>query len=510
MPRGSANIWYSADQDAFHRFANAQLEIQAKSPLELVQLQAELRRAEEDVEAAFGDGQMDYMMQRHGNLALINVNGNLVKSDSWYNRYYGQVSYQELRRAISMALTDNDTDGIVLMMNTPGGSASGADAMASFFSKANKVKPVYAYAETDMCSGGYYLAAPCTKIYGQRAASIGSIGVVMVHFSYLKMYKEAGIEPTVLRAGEYKALGTPYEELDKKSRAALDKSLDDYFVMFNEHVVANRKAFSSVDQFRASAGEGRVFLGEEAKEIGLVDAVADMEDALVSMSGLAARSRKSVTQFGYQSNTTTRTSSMKRNGEAQATLTAQQLAVLASGVALEGLEQEADASAPGAPEAEASAEPTVSAEAETGAAPAEAAPEASAPAASAEAPAAVDLSAVIALSSENGALKAKVEQLESSLQLADKRAEEALAVSTKLEGVAREACTRLQVALGYQPSDMSAMTGSQLAEQYAGLDASFKERYKPGQVSRPAADVPAATAGNGALQRSARNLTKNL
>ena len=514
--QGTGQIWYSQNSQAFHSYVNAELEIRRKSPLELEQLKASVRAqlsngGEDGPE--FGDGSMDYMMQRQGNLALINVNGTLVKNHSYWNRYYGLLSYQELRQAICLALEDREVDGITLMMNTPGGSASGADAMASFFGRAGKQKPIYTYAETDMCSGGYYLGAPTQRIYAQRAASVGSIGVIMVHFSYLKMYQEAGIEPTVLRAGEFKALGSHVEKLDEKARASLEKTIQDYFSMFNEHVVKYRK-FGNMDSFLSSAGEGRVFLGEEAKEVGLVDQVAELEEALESMSDRASKDAGRRQQFAVSNQL--RGSAMSKSAakgvlpKDTANLTEQQLAALAAGVALEDLggEAAAETSASDAPNGEqATNQPAEPAAAVAAAASVEE-PEAPAPAAAAAQPAADmgNLDKVIELSTQLGTAKADVTRLEGQLAEANAKLTAANQTSENLLAVARVAVNNRQVALGYQPSDLQAMDANQTVELFGKLDADFKNRYKPGQKSEPSQE--AVKAAGGTLSAAAKNLTK--
>ena len=147
------------------------------------------------------------------------------------------------------------------------------------------------------------------------------------------------------------------EKLDEKARASLEKTIQDYFSMFNEHVVKYRK-FGNMDSFLSSAGEGRVFLGEEAKEVGLVDQVAELEEALESMSDRATKDAGRRQQFAVSNQL--RGSAMSKSAakgvlpKDTANLTEQQLAALAAGVALEDLggEAAAETSASDAPNGE--------------------------------------------------------------------------------------------------------------------------------------------------------------
>lgn len=499
------------------RHVEAYLAIQAKNPLDLAALKAQdlQVRLDSGEEPVFGDGRQDYMMTRYKNLALINISGSLVNSDSYYNRYYNEVSYSEIRRSVLLALSDPEIDGIVNLMNTPGGSAQGADSMASFFSKSAKTKALYTFVESEMCSGGYYLGAPSHEIYSQRAAQIGSIGVIMVHFDRLKMYQEAGIIPTVFRAGEFKALGTSVEHLTKEATAKIESMLQDYYSMFLNHVVDNRD-YSSVEQLKSTAAEGRVFFAEEAMEVGLVDVVADFEEALEEMSEKAVKNAGKRANFAVNQYTQSRGSVMSKKAQAAAAsgtpLTAEQIAALASGAVVEAA---LSADEPAGDEAEAKAEAEAEAEAEASAesAAAEAAAEAEAEPAAAAVAAVTGVSLVdntdrlIALSTELGSVKAEL----AAAKLTEKSLrEEVLAKDTVLaqaSSVITQSVTNLQVALGFQPSVNEGMSAGQLIEMHNKLRTDFTERYKPGAKAQ-ATRSPVAAVSNSPVANASRELTK--
>lgn len=514
MKGHTARYWFAENIQAFNDWVMAREQILTKNPLQMAhdkaQMEAQLRAGPEgERKATFGDGQQDYMMQRYKNLALIQISGSLVKTDNYWNRYYGLVSYDEIRRSVLLALQDPAVDGILAIMSTPGGSAAGADAMASFFSKANKVKPFYSFAETDMCSGGYYLAAPSREIYGQRAALVGSIGVIMVHMDVLDMYKEIGITPTVFRAGEFKALGTPYEHLDKKSKANIQSTLDSYFTMFNEHVVLHR-GFDDVPSMLAEAGEGRVFMAEEAKEVGLVDQVAELEDTLEDVSAKARKGAGKVSQFSVS--TQTRGSAMshtkaKAAAAAGDDLTPEQIAALAAGADLANVggaaapAQEATGEGADLKKDEPEDKPAVTEEGAPKPEVTEAQPEALADAGS--------LDKIISLSSELGQTKASLKALEEKNVSLQKTLDEQTTTMSQLRDIVAQAINHRQVALGYQPSDVKALNEGQCIELFAQLDADFKTRFKPGQKSKPT-QAAVETATLSPVADTARSMTGKL
>lgn len=514
----AGKIWLSENIQSFFDWTIAVQEIRGKSLVELAALKAQMLSGPEgERKPVFGDGRQDYMMQRYKNLALISISGTLVKNDSPWNKYYNQVSYDEIRRSCLLALTDRTVEGIMLVMNTPGGSASGADAMAGFFSKSNKTKPLYAFAESDMCSGGYYLGAPAREIYAQRAAMVGSIGVVMVHYDLLDMYKEMGITPTVFRAGEFKALGSSVEHLDKKAIASLNGMMEDYFAMFNDHVVEHRN-YDSVADLLASGGDGRVFMAEAAKEVGLVDQVAEFEDALEQVSNKAAKVNGGQSNFqvttNLQRNSTMGKGTAKPAAQAQAgtDLTPEVIAALAAGAnlgeidtpvetakpAVEGGEQDPELGAGDTPEPvveEPVAEPEVAA-----AAPA---------AVAAAATDAVLLDKVLNLNTELATLKTQLAASQAeAVKLRDADTAKQAQIDS-LSAIARIAVSNRQVALGFQPSDTASLTCEQLVSSFNQLDTDFKARFKEGQRSKPTQEAvkPVTLTPN---EKAARNMTGKL
>ncbi len=245
---------------------------------------------EKEESPEFGD--FDYMVSRVGNVAIIDISGKLVDRDRYYNRYFGIVSYNEIRGAIFSAMDNTDVEAILLNSNTPGGSASGISELSDFMSKVNsQVKPIYSYTATSMLSGGYWLGSMGREIFAGKVASVGSIGVITVHLSYADMLKSSGVEATVIRKGEFKALGTPYEKLGDKAKASIESQMDTIYDVFLDVVAESRGM--SIPSLKETAAEGRVFIGQEAVNVGLVDEIASFDDTVIAVSEKAKRSNSS-------------------------------------------------------------------------------------------------------------------------------------------------------------------------------------------------------------------------
>ena len=178
------------------------------------------------------------------------------------------------------ASADPQVKTIVLDVKSGGGSVQGLSDTADLVRKVDsKVKPVHAFTDSCACSAAYWLAASARKVHASNMAETGSIGVLAVHQEYTKMLADIGVTPTVIRSGEYKALGHSMEVLSPKAEATIQSQLDHMASIFDNYI-ADRRGMT-VDAFKKSAGEGRVFVGQQGVEAGLVDSITTF-DALVS------------------------------------------------------------------------------------------------------------------------------------------------------------------------------------------------------------------------------------
>lgn len=225
-----------------------------------------------------------YLLSSEGNTGIISVSGSLTKGYRWYHEFLdGTVtSYEAIIDALDMAVEDPDIDQIVMRIHSGGGAVTGIDALGQHIRRVDSRKPVRAYTETAAFSAAYWIAASAREIIaGSRMAEVGSIGTLMVHQSIAKMAAEAGVEFTVFRAGKYKALGLPYEDLTDDVKAYMQADLEKANSFFLEHVSLRRSLMMSEKNRWA---EGRTFFAGDAKDVGLIDRVASL-DEIVSAAG---------------------------------------------------------------------------------------------------------------------------------------------------------------------------------------------------------------------------------
>lgn len=242
-----------------------------------------LDRHKAHVDAFDADGEPRkgaYLLTVQDNTAVIKVSGSLTKGYRWYHEWLdGQVtSYEAIADALEMAVDDPDISQIVLNIHSGGGAVTGLDALGQTIRRADARKPVRAYTETAAFSAAYWIASSAREVIaGSRMAEVGSIGTLLVHTSIAKMAAEAGVEFTVFRAGKYKALGLPYEELDEETKAHIQADLEKANGFFLEHVSLRRSLMMSEKNRWA---EGRTFFAGEAQDVGLLDRVASLDEIL--------------------------------------------------------------------------------------------------------------------------------------------------------------------------------------------------------------------------------------
>ena len=183
----------------------------------------------------------------------------------------GDASADNVVKALRGAFDDKHTQGIILRINSPGGSPVQAGYISDEIKRLrgkHPDMPVYAVV-TDMCaSGGYYVAAAADEIYADKASMVGSIGVVMASFGFTEALEKLGVERRLLTAGEHKGLLDPFSPVKDEEVAHLRVMLENIHQQFIDTVKAGRGGRLKDDPDIFS---GLIWTGEQSVEMGLVD-----------------------------------------------------------------------------------------------------------------------------------------------------------------------------------------------------------------------------------------------
>ncbi len=172
---------------------------------------------------------------------------------------------------------DSRIKAVVLRINSPGGAVGPSQEILREVEKLRKEKKVVASLGTLAASGGYYVACGADLIMANPGTATGSIGVVMQFANVEKLGKKLGLDIYALKAGRYKDVGSPFRPMTPEEKAYLQKLLDNIYQQFLRDVARNRKI--PLEKMRRLA-EGRIYTGEEAKNLGLVDEFGNLPDAI--------------------------------------------------------------------------------------------------------------------------------------------------------------------------------------------------------------------------------------
>ncbi|MEM9681648.1 MAG: S49 family peptidase [Pseudomonadota bacterium] len=221
-------------------------------------------------------------------IAVIEVTGSLAHRQWHLGKSSGVMGYDGIGAQLDSALEDPDVQGIMLDIHSAGGEVSGAFQLGDRIFEARQQKPIIAMADEMAFSAGYVLAAAANEVWlASETAAVGSVGVVMVHFSFEQFLKAEGVKPTIIHAGAHKADGNPYEDLSEEVLASFQEKIDAVYDVFVGRVARWR----GLSEGEVRRTEANVFMGRSAVDVGLAEGVIAPADAFTA---LAAESRASL------------------------------------------------------------------------------------------------------------------------------------------------------------------------------------------------------------------------
>jgi capsid assembly protease len=230
-------------------------------------------------------------------VALLPIEGVISKRMNLFSQISGGVSTQILQSDFAQALADPMAHSILLLIDSPGGSVDGIQQAADDIRSARDVKPVYAFADGSMNSGAYWLGSAAEKVFSASdTTAVGSIGVIAKHVDYSKAQENEGVKVTTIRAGKYKALGSQGEPLTDDGLAIMQAQLDHVYSVFVNAVASNRGV--DVQTVLSKMAEGRVFLGKQAVDAGLVDGLASVSDIIGQLNQISQGATASHSKTG--------------------------------------------------------------------------------------------------------------------------------------------------------------------------------------------------------------------
>lgn len=172
---------------------------------------------------------------------------------------------------------DNSIKAIVIRIDSPGGAVGPAQEIFREIRKTSNKKKVIASMGAIAASGGYYVAAGSDGIVANPGTITGSIGVIMGFTNYEELLQKIGLVPIVVKSGEFKDMGSPVRKMTAVEQKILENFAKKIHRQFILDVVKGRK----MDQAKVeSLADGRIFTGQESKDLGLIDRIGNLEDAI--------------------------------------------------------------------------------------------------------------------------------------------------------------------------------------------------------------------------------------
>ena len=231
------------------------------------------------------------------NVGKVTVSGPIRRSQGRPSPLSGPggATADDVVEQIEAADEDEDAEALVVELNTPGGEVVPSDDIRR--AAADFDGPTVAYATDTCASGGYWIASGCDELWAREASLVGSIGVVGSRPNAKGLADKLGISYEQFTAGEYKDAGVPLKEIEEDEREYLQGIIDGYYEQFVETVSEGR----DMDPEEIRETEARVYLGDDAAEMGLVDELGtegDVEDRLAELIGAEPEVREFTPERG--------------------------------------------------------------------------------------------------------------------------------------------------------------------------------------------------------------------
>jgi len=199
-----------------------------------------------------------------GKIAIVKVEGVIKSTEPYIN-------------ILDRLEKDKSVKAIVLRVNSPGGVVGACQEIHDKVAEITKKKPVVVSMGSIAASGGLYISVPATKIVADPGTITGSIGVILQSYNLKKLADKVGIRVITVKSGKYKDLLNPFRNPTRGELKILQQLINDSYNQFVKAVAEGRHLpIEKVKKF----ADGRVFSGERAKKLGIVDELGGLEKAV--------------------------------------------------------------------------------------------------------------------------------------------------------------------------------------------------------------------------------------
>ena len=250
-------------------------------------LQGELASIDFKALSRYDDDDSESAYTVENGVATIDVRGLLVPETSSDYRSWGVTGYANLADYIQQANDDYTVTSIILDIDSGGGYIAGLDGITETIYQS--AKPIETFVSGDMYSAAYWLGSSTSKITASKQSGIGSIGVYVVHTEESGWLERYGEKVSLFRSGRWKAAFNSFMPLSDEEKTRLQEGVDESASIFFNHVAAQR----NLDVKTIQGWEGDDFTATKAKELGLIDVIADS----IAVSSSTAQSNNNPEEY---------------------------------------------------------------------------------------------------------------------------------------------------------------------------------------------------------------------
>ena len=218
---------------------------------------------------------------RRAGLAVLPLRGVIAHRAEAFDDVSGPrgTSTEVFGRQLREQLANPDVGGVVIDVDSPGGTVEGVQELAQIIFDARGDKPIVAVANAQAASAAYWIASQADELVVTPSGEVGSIGVWTAHVDISAKLEELGEDVTLIFAGAHKVDGNPFEPLGEEARADLQASVDAVYGTFLKDVARGRGLSQAV--VARDFGQGRMLMARQALAAGMVDRIETLEAAIV-------------------------------------------------------------------------------------------------------------------------------------------------------------------------------------------------------------------------------------
>lgn len=227
----------------------------------------------------------DDVVEMAGRTAVISIDGPMMKGDS----KFGGTSTLRVRRAVRAAAADPGVSGILLHIDSPGGTVAGTEQLGADVRAARESKRVVAHVSDLGASAAYWIASQADRITAEPTSELGSIGVYAVATDLSSAAEADGVRVHVVSTGPYKGAFVPGAPVPDEHLEDLRRTVAEQFGHFEKAVRSGREMTAA--QFRAVA-TGQTWIASDAKALGLIDGIGSLDQALADLEKKSSASRR--------------------------------------------------------------------------------------------------------------------------------------------------------------------------------------------------------------------------